>query len=112
VTPEERELALQILDAFRDNVEQAGAGFLVFYLPKRHELRTLQSGGAVANADFLQELAKRFEFLSTADALLQEAQRTTVGELYQPGGHYSPAGNMIVGRVLAERVSTARRAAR
>ena len=104
-TAAERDLALRILDAFSDSVKAIGAHFIVYYLPRRHELRSLRSSGTVPDAVLLQEMQKRFDFLSPADALQKEVGRTSIDALYQEGGHYSPAGNRVIASVLAERLS-------
>ncbi len=109
-TPEERALAIAILEAFKQSVEATGAKFLVYYLPKRHELRMLRAGKPVPDDPFLQMLAQRFEMLSVADAL-QQAERSGAAErLYRPGGHFTPEANKIVAQVLAQRLSSAHEA--
>jgi hypothetical protein len=107
-TPQERELAVRILESFRQSVESTGATFIVYYLPKRHELRNLRAGKPVPDDAFLQALRQRFDMLSVADRLQQAA-----GEgLYRPGGHFSPEANKIVARVLADRLATVQQAGR
>jgi hypothetical protein len=104
-TAGERDLALRILDAFRRDVEATGSRFLVYYLPKRHELRALNGTGSVPDAEFVRQVEERFDVISAADTLLAEARRTSLSSLYASGGHYSSAGNKVVGRLLAERLS-------
>jgi hypothetical protein len=112
-TPQERELAVRILESFRQSVESTGAKFIVYYLPKRHELRNLREGKPVPDDAFLQALRQQFDMLSVADALQQAARGGAVeGGLYQPGGHFSPEANKIVAQVLAQRLSSVQHAAR
>ena len=110
-TPEERELAIRILESFKQSVESTGAKFIVFYLPKRHELRELLAGKPVPDNAFLQALGQRFELLSVADALKVASRGDAVEQLYRPGGHFSPEANKIVAHVLAEKLSTAQHVA-
>ena len=104
-SPDERALAIRILQSFKAEAEAAGARFLVYYMPKRHELRRLQTAGSLPDATFVDELQTHFDLLSAADPLLEEAGRTSLAALYARGGHYSAAGNHVVARVLAERLS-------
>jgi hypothetical protein len=110
-SPHERELAVHILESFRQSVESTGAKFIIYYLPKRHELRNLRAGKPVPDDAFLQVLRQRFDMLSVADAL-QQAARGGGENLYRPGGHFSPEANKIVAKVLAEKLSTVQQAGR
>lgn len=103
-TLEEARLALRILDAFRDSVQQTGARFIVVHLPRRGDLVALEAGGLLANTDLLGEVKSRFEFVETADALLDAARRESLASLFNRSSHYSASANRVVADVLTRRL--------
>jgi lysophospholipase L1-like esterase len=103
---DERELAIRIMEAFRDSVQSSGARFVILYLPKRHELRSVRNTGKAPDDAFLQQIEQRLGLVSAADALLAQSRKTSVDALYQEGGHYSPEGNQVVARFLTEALTS------
>lgn len=103
---EEQELGFRILESFEADVRASGARFLVLHLPRRPEVTTLHEKRTVTNLAFLERVRQRFDFLTAADGLVDEMRRSSAAALFQPGNHYSPRANRIVGNVLARGVQT------
>ena len=103
-TAEEGELALRILAAFKESVEQAGASFVIVHLPRRGDLAALDTTGSLPSGDLLRQVDMRFDFVETAGALLEEAKRTSLPSLFNQSSHYSAAANRVVSDVLARRL--------
>jgi hypothetical protein len=103
-TVAEADLAVRILDDFRRSVESVGANFLVVHLPRRGDLRTLQRTGELPNAALLRHVQAQFRFVETAEAMIAEAERSSLASLFNQSAHYSGAGNSVVARVLAQRL--------
>lgn len=113
VGTEPTELALKITSEFEEEVEASGADFLVVYLPaKRDGLRPQLKGRRLRYADFLQEVKNHHETIDPSRALLDEARKSSLDELFggrvdpetktRRGGHYSPLGNRVVARAVAD----------
>ena len=79
---EEKELGFRILQRFDASVRATGARFLVLHLPRRPELRALREKRPVANHAFLERVQHRFDFLSAADALVDEMGRPSAAALF------------------------------
>jgi hypothetical protein len=103
---EEQELGLRILEEFEVSARAVGARFLVLHLPRRPELTALAKNGTVSNRAFLERVRQRFDFLTAADGLVDEMRRVPSAGLFQPGNHYSPRANRIVGDILAQGVQS------
>lgn len=103
-TPEEGALALRILDAFKKDVERAGASFVVVHLPRKGDLAALDATGSLPDAELLRQVELQFDFVETSGALLEEANRTSLPSLFNRSSHYSPAANRVVSDVLAKRL--------
>jgi hypothetical protein len=101
---EEQELGFRILEEFEASARAAGARFLVLHLPRRPELSALAKKGTVSNRAFLERVQRRFDFLTPADRLVGEMHGSSSTDLFQPGNHYSPRANRIVGEILAHGV--------
>jgi hypothetical protein len=95
-------LGLRILEEFEVSARAVGARFLVLHLPRRPELTALAKNGTVSNRAFLERVRQRFDFLTAADRLVDEMRRVPSAGLFQPGNHYSPRANQIVGDILAD----------
>lgn len=111
-TPAEETLALELLETFKESVERAGARFLVVHLPRRSDLRSLAETGALPNTRLLAQVAARFDYLESADGMVEAARRRSFGALFTESAHYSAEGNRIVANLLARRLLQRDRCAR
>ena len=97
-------LALAILREFRKDVERQGRRFIVLYLPSHIDgvLRDLYDDQEPVCAKLVHAIDREYQLVDPANALIDEAKRTSLDSLRRPGGHYSVKGNEIVARVLAD----------
>lgn len=95
-------LALAILRAAREEVQDAGARFVVLRLPNRKELAGRREGRRGAAVSLLEVLGEEFEIIDPTRALLGAWERVGPEGLFTRSmGHYSGAGNEVVARVVA-----------
>lgn len=81
-----------------------GVGFRVLVLPSRRDLRWLQEDGQSSWSTLFDALGiDGIEVIDLTEALL-EAGALERPEFWMPGVHYSPLGNRVVAKALAEAV--------
>ena len=59
-------------------------------------------GDKIEEGDILAEIETDNEVILTQDALLAEAQKSSIFSLFMPGGHYSPRGNEVIAEIIAQ----------
>lgn len=104
LTAEEAALARQIVATFRAEVEAEGTAFVVVHLPMASDLRRLRRSGTLPYDAVLSDLRRDVALVETAHALLEATHGGDLAPLFQPGGHYSPAGTPLVADALASRL--------
>lgn len=83
---------------FKREVEQEGSEFIMLTLPTVKELTKLHLGQDIAYQDFLDNLAKDQNYLSTFELLSSESDMSS---LFAKGFHYSAKGNKLLAQELA-----------
>jgi hypothetical protein len=103
------ELILRIVAAFAADVESTGAEFWIIHLPRRDDLRDLQTEGQrLAYEGILHQMKSKYNVIDPVEALLTEAQESSVDSLFisPTDGHYSELGNQVVAQVASGSLSS------
>jgi len=96
-----------LLEAFRGPAASAGARLIVVLFPMRESIEALLEGGEPFWSTLFTALdARGIEWLDASAALLAEARTRGAAALYAQS-HFSPLGNELVARALAERLGPA-----
>ena len=96
-SPEGQVLTDSLFRLFKREVEQEGSKFVMLTLPTVKELTELRLGQNIAYQDFLDNLAKNQNYLSTFEIMSSE---TNLSSLFAKGFHYSAKGNQILAKEL------------
>ena len=95
-------LTLEIVAAFKQDVERSGARFLIVHLPARVDVETLSAGDPLPYAGLLAQLDERFAVVHPEAALRRAAEAGAMDDLFaKPGSHYSLKGSQIVADELS-----------
>jgi hypothetical protein len=103
------ELILRIVAAFSAAVESTGAEFWIIHLPRRDDLRDLQTEGQrLVYEGILRQMKSKYNVIDPLEALLTEARESSVDSLFisPTDGHYSELGNQVVAQVASESLSS------
>lgn len=102
------QLQVAIFQAFRDSVTAAGLRPEIVFLPDRESVAGRRSGGSTLYASLVQRLAGlNIPVWDASDAFLARKSAGPIDSWFMPGGHYSPAGNLIVAQWLTPLVHQA-----
>jgi GDSL-like lipase/acylhydrolase family protein len=94
-----------VFAAFADAVRAAGARPIVVLFPDRESVVRARNGGSTVFAPLVRDLAARgLEHIDLTAAFVRRDAAGEVADWFQPGGHYSGAGNRIVAAALGEAV--------
>lgn len=102
---EPAQLTLAIVRRFREEVERAGARFVVLHVPKRDDLVLLMAGRPLEYATLVDGLRGIAPWIDPAPRMLAAAQTGSLDGLFvggARGGHYADSANRIAAEVLAE----------
>jgi hypothetical protein len=91
-------LALEILQAFREDVEASGARFIAVHLPLPSTLWLLQDNQPIDYQELLNELDSNFPVIHTESHFLDGV--TPIPDYFV--GHYSALGNRVVASAIAD----------
>ena len=96
-------LARAIATAFAQEVEDAGAEFLVVNLPARRDLQQSLAGTRLAYADLLAAIRQRHRLLDATEVLAPEAAARGLETLFVESGlHYTQRANGVVAAAIAD----------
>jgi hypothetical protein len=97
------QLAIRIIQRFHDEVQAAGARFVIVNLPDPDELGQARDGEPAPHVSaLLAELERRgMAVVDPTPELLEQAERESFAELFAPQEHFSPSGNRVIAEVLA-----------
>ena len=94
-----------VMTDFAGGVRAAGATPVVLVLPDLSAILAQRDKEPKRHAALLEALAQRgIATIDLTNALGRAARRSAPPGLTEPGGHYSPRGNAVVARALAERL--------
>ena len=103
VTKEPSRVTLKILEAFKRDVAQRGAAFVIVHLPSRRDLDTLAGGAPLPYAELLGQLDARFDVAHPETAMLGAGEAAVLDTLfYWKKWHYSAEGGQVLVDLLAE----------
>ena len=97
--PEGQILTDSLFRLFKREVEKEDSKFVMLSLPTVKELTELRLNQSLAYQDFLDNLAKDQNYLSTFELLLSESD---LSSLFAKGFHYSAKGNQKIAQELAD----------
>ncbi len=103
------ELALAIMRSFRDEVEAAGAQFIVVHLPRKLAVTAHLEGAELAYTDLLARIKREFTVVDPLERLAQVARHESADSLYVDPWHYSGRGARTVASVVLESILSTRR---
>jgi hypothetical protein len=97
------QLAVRIIQRFHDEVQAAGARFVIVLLPDPDELEQARDGELAPHVSaLLAELERRgMAVVDPTPELLELAEREGFAELFAPQTHFSPPSNRVIAEVLA-----------
>jgi hypothetical protein len=97
------QLAVRIIQRFHNEVQAAGARFVIVHLPDPDELDQARDGEPAPHVSaLLAELERRgMVVVDPTPELLEPAEREGFAELFAPQQHFSPSGNRVIAEVLA-----------
>jgi hypothetical protein len=105
VTSTAYRLHIALFRAFADRVEAAGARPLVVMLPDRIAVRSIRTGGIAAYEPLVQQLRRDgIPHFDVTGAFRAQAPDADQASWFAPMGHYSEAGNKIVGSWLRDQI--------
>ena len=103
VAKEPSRVTLKILEAFKHDVEERGAAFVIVHLPSRRDMDVLAGGDPLPHAELLGQLDARFDVAHPESAMLGTGSAAALDVLfYQKKWHYSAEGGRVLVDVLAE----------
>lgn len=98
-------LALAIMRSFRDEVEAAGAQFIVVHLPRKFAVTAHLEGAELVYTDLLARLKGEFTVVDPLERLAQVARQEGTDSLYVDPWHYSGRGARTVASVMLESIA-------
>lgn len=97
-------LALAIMRTFRDEVEAAGARFVVVHLPRRFAVSAHLEGATLPYSQLLDRIKSEFTVVDPLERLTQVARQTGAQSLYTDPWHYSGTGARTVASAISESI--------
>jgi len=98
------QLALQIIEEFRNDVQSKGAKFYIVYLPSKDEILRLQSRN-LPNVKLLEYLKQEAAVIHPENKMLKQTEDFGLNTLFAPKGHYSFLGNKYIADAIEEYLS-------
>ncbi|MFQ5647110.1 MAG: SGNH/GDSL hydrolase family protein [bacterium] len=100
-------ISLKIIRKFKQEVEAAGAHFMIVHLISDEFLGYLLKGEKLVYREMLKELDKHYQVIHPESDLLKAARNSSSASLFR--GHYSPKGNRVVADSVARYILESRK---
>jgi hypothetical protein len=97
-------LAVAIMRVFRDEVEAAGAQFVVVHLPRRFAVSASLEGAELPYSQLLDRVKSEFTVIDPLERLTQVARHDGAHSLYVDPWHYSGRGARVVASAISESI--------
>jgi hypothetical protein len=100
LSKEPAKLTLNILEKFKNDVENNNGRFYIVHLPKYSDLSVLLDNKELAYIELLKKIEQNNEVIHPEYKMLEEANSSSIDSLFV--NHYSAKGNKIVADVIAK----------
>lgn len=99
---EPAQLTIEIIHAFKKNVESKGIKFYIVHLPRRSDLINYLRKEKFIYSEFLKKIKENTCAILPENDMNKEAKNSSIDILFEKGGHYSQRANEIVAGAIAK----------